>query len=73
LAAPVNTRFAPLENRQAAAERITTAPISFLKDAWRRFKTNKVALLGLTILAIILLAAIFGPMIAKHSYSDQSI
>jgi oligopeptide transport system permease protein len=73
LAAPVNTRFAPLQNRQAAAERITTAPVSFMKDAWRRFRTNRVALLGLSILVIILLAAIIGPMVAKHSYSDQSV
>jgi oligopeptide transport system permease protein len=73
LAAPLNTRFAPLENQQAAAERITTAPISFAKDAWRRFKANRVALFGLAILVVMLLAAIIGPMVANHSYSDQSI
>lgn len=68
-----DSRFAPLPNRQAAAERITTAPISFAADAWRRFKTNKAALAGLVVLLIILLAAFVGPYLAKHSYTEQSV
>ncbi|HYF77109.1 MAG TPA: ABC transporter permease [Symbiobacteriaceae bacterium] len=73
MAAPVDSRFAPLGNRQATAERITTPPISFAKDAWRRFQTNKVAVFGLIMLLILLLASVFGPMFTKHTYSDQSI
>ncbi|HWI63190.1 MAG TPA: ABC transporter permease [Symbiobacteriaceae bacterium] len=68
-----DSRFAPLPNRQAAAERITTPPISFAKDAWRRFKANPMALIGLTVLAIFVLAAFVGPMLAPHSYSEQSL
>ncbi|HWI64233.1 MAG TPA: ABC transporter permease [Symbiobacteriaceae bacterium] len=68
-----DSRFAPLPNRQSAAERITTPPISFLKDAWRRFKANKMALAGLAVLLLFVLAAFIGPYFAKHAYSDQSI
>jgi oligopeptide transport system permease protein len=71
--AAVNSRFAPLPGRQAAAERITTPPISFAKDAWRRFKANPMALLGLALLTILLLASFVGPLFAKHNYSDQSL
>jgi oligopeptide transport system permease protein len=73
LAAPLNTRFAPLPNRQAAAERITTPPASFMSDAWRRFKANRTALFGLVMLTIFLLAAFVGPYLAPHNYSDQSL
>lgn len=66
-------RFAPLPNRQAAAERITTPPIGFWRDVWRRFKHNRVALLGLVILVILAGLAIFGPMLSAHIYTDQDL
>ncbi|MDF2628374.1 MAG: dppC [Symbiobacteriaceae bacterium] len=66
-----DSRFAPLPNRQAAAERITTPPISFAADAWRRFKANPAALAGLVILVLIALAAFVGPYFTEYSYSDQ--
>ncbi|HEY3366278.1 MAG TPA: ABC transporter permease [Symbiobacteriaceae bacterium] len=68
-----DTRFAPLSGRLATAERITTPPISFWRDAWRRFKANPFALMGLTIIVIFALVAIIGPMLAKYSYSDQTL
>ncbi|HLN61386.1 MAG TPA: ABC transporter permease [Symbiobacteriaceae bacterium] len=71
MAAPLNTRFAPLPNRQAAAERITTPPQSFISDAWRRFKANRTALFGLALLVIFFLLAFVGPYLSSHSYADQ--
>ena len=71
MAAPLNTRFAPLPNRQAAAERITTPPISFLADAWRRFKANRMALFGFSVIVLFILAAFLGPLITPHGYADQ--
>lgn len=71
MAAPLNTRFAPLPNRQAAAERITTPPQSFLSDAWRRFKANRTALFGLALLVLFFLLAFVGPYFSSHSYADQ--
>ncbi len=71
--ATLDARFAPLPNRQQAAERITTPPIGFWQDAWRRFRANPLAMVGLGVLAVLTLAAIFGPMLSPHSYSDQSL
>lgn len=73
MVASPDSRFAPLPNRQATAERITTPPISFLADAWRRFKANPMALFGLVLLAIFLLAAFVGPLFTTHGYADQSL
>lgn len=73
MAAPADSRFSPLPNRQAAAERITTPPISFLADAWRRFKANPMALLGLIILLLFLVACFAGPLFAVHDSTTQSL
>lgn len=67
------TEFAPARIRTGEAERITAPPISFWKDAWRRFRANPLAVLGLVLLVTIALAAIVGPELTPYSYSDQSL
>jgi oligopeptide transport system permease protein len=67
------SRFAPLPGRQAEAEKITTAPISFMRDAWRRFKTNRAALLGLALLVVFGVIVTIGPLLSAHNYSDQRL
>jgi oligopeptide transport system permease protein len=44
---------------------------SFWKDAWRRLKQNKVAVISLFIIIFIILLAIVGPFLSPYSYSDQ--
>ena len=43
------------------------------KDVWRRFKRNRLAMLGLFLLIVLVLAAVFAPLIAPHSitYRDS--
>jgi ABC-type dipeptide/oligopeptide/nickel transport system permease subunit len=45
-----------------------------LGDAWRRFRRNRLALIGLVIASLILFAAIFAPLLAPapYDYSDIS-
>jgi len=42
-------------------------------DVWRRFKRNRLAMLGLVLLVVLVLTAIFAPLIAPHSitYRDS--
>ena len=47
--------------------------ISYWKDAMRRFTRNKLAMVMLAILLIIILAAIFGPVISPYTYKGQSV
>lgn len=44
---------------------------TYWQDAWRRLKQNKLAMSGLTLLVLISLMAIFGPLFSPYSYSDQ--
>lgn len=41
---------------------------SFLKDAWKRFKSNKGALISLFIIVLIIIVAIVAPMLSNYQY-----
>ncbi|KYZ76927.1 diguanylate cyclase [Anaerosporomusa subterranea] len=45
----------------------------YWQDSWRRLKRNKAAMLGLWMILVISLLAIFGPLFTAHSYSDQQL
>lgn len=45
--------------------------LTYWKDAWRRLKKNKMAMAGMIGVLIIVLIAIFGPLLTPYNYSDQ--
>lgn len=45
---------------------------SQMRDVWRRFKSNKLAMAGLVIVTIIVLCAVFADVIAPYDYSAQN-
>ena len=49
------------------------AGTSLWRDAWLRLNRNKLAMLGLYILAILTIIALLTPWIAPYSYSDQDL
>jgi oligopeptide transport system permease protein len=51
------------------AERLGRPRVSYLKDAWRRFRENKIATLALIILTIMLFFVVFGPAISGYDYA----
>ena len=40
---------------------------------WQRFKVNRLAVVGAGIIAVMIVLAIFGPMISPYTYADQSL
>jgi ABC-type dipeptide/oligopeptide/nickel transport system permease subunit len=42
-------------------------------DAWRRFRRNRLALVGLVIVAVLLAAALMAPWVAPHDPAKQSL
>jgi oligopeptide transport system permease protein len=46
------------------------APLSYLEDAWLRFKKNRIALFCLFVLLFFCLMSIIGPMIRPYHYAD---
>ena len=48
-------------------------PTSQFQDVWKRFRRNKMALLGGIVVIGLILVAIFAPYIATHNYSSQNL
>ncbi len=72
-----NITFEPndFELRGADTTRLDTnfASQRFWKDAYLRFKQNKGAVFSLVVILLIILLAIFGPMISPYTYQQQNI
>ena len=43
-----------------------------LGETWHQLKKNKFAIVGLVIIVIVLLIAVFAPVLAPYSYDTQS-
>ncbi|MCR4909335.1 MAG: ABC transporter permease [Lachnospiraceae bacterium] len=52
-------------------EKITRPNLSFWQDAWRRLRANRSAFIGLVILIIYALLAIFAPVLSRYGFSDM--
>lgn len=46
---------------------------SYWQDSWSRFKNDPLAMIGLFIIIVITLFAIFGPMLSPYTYDQQNI
>lgn len=55
------------------SEQIARPNLTYWQDAWRRLKTNKVALSSLILLIVLVLMCIIQPMIAGDNYALQNI
>ena len=52
-------------------ETISRPSLSFWQDAWRRFRKNRAAFVGLCIILVYVLLAIFAPMLSKYGFSTM--
>jgi len=65
--------FQRVEMNEQLAERISGKSLSFWQDAWMRLKKNKAAILSLSIILILVLLALFGPMLSGRDAYTQNI
>ena len=68
-----DSMFEPLDSSEKNNEFIAIESKTYLQDAWRRFKKNKLALFGLIFLILITLAAIIIPMVSPFTYDGQDL
>ncbi|WP_134683226.1 ABC transporter permease [Brevibacillus migulae] len=60
--------FEPISVDLRQAEEIKRPSLSFWADAWRRLKMNKVAMASLIFIIVLLLCAIFIPILSSNDY-----
>jgi oligopeptide transport system permease protein len=65
--------FAPVSQERGAAEKIVRESRTFWQDAWAKLRRHPIGMIGLGIVVVIALVAVFGPMLVKGSYSDQDL
>jgi oligopeptide transport system permease protein len=63
----------PLPSELQASEKIVRPSMTYLQDAWRRFRKNPTAMFGLVLVAVIVLLALIGPAVSAHSYWEQDL
>jgi oligopeptide transport system permease protein len=63
----------PAARVAGAAEQIATPSLTYWQDVRQRLWHNRPAMLGLGFLILLVLAAIFGPMVSPHNYYDQDL
>ena len=65
--------FEKLPEEEKNSEFIAVAIKTFAKDAWDRFRKNKLALAGLIFLIVMILLAIIVPQVAPHKFDTQDM
>lgn len=65
--------FEPLPENEKNSEFIAAEPKTYMKDAWLRFKQNKLALIGLAFLAVMVVLAIAVPIFSPYEYDGMDL
>lgn len=63
--------FEPAQIQQSEQEWVRRKPVSFWQDAWRRFRSNWGAMIGLALIVIIGMMAIVGPSMNPYTINEQ--
>ena len=63
--------FEPLNLKDRADAEISTPSKNYWQDVYSRLEKDPLAVLGFVVIALVLLMAIFGPMLSKYEYDEQ--
>jgi oligopeptide transport system permease protein len=65
--------WAPAPRVAGAAEQIAAPSLTYWQDVRQRLWRNRPAMVGLGFIVLLVLAAIFGPIVSPHNYYDQDL
>lgn len=69
--------FTPLSEEEKKFEEIVRPSVGYWADAWRRLKTNKVALFSLVMIGVVIIFATLGPILLEkilgYTYYDTNL
>ncbi len=63
--------FTPINRNEKSAEKISRPVINYWEDVFRRLRQNKLAMLGLSLIVILIIMAVAGRYITGHGYQSQ--
>jgi oligopeptide transport system permease protein len=65
--------FEPVSTNHNEAEKISKPSLSFWKDAFFRYRENKLAMFGTVLIILLLVMAIFAPVFSKYDYETTNL
>ena len=65
--------LAPIADSDRKTDQLAENRVSFRREVFSRLLHNKMAVLGFIVIVIMVLAAIFLPMVYPHGYNDQNL
>ncbi|KAB2496464.1 ABC transporter permease [Priestia endophytica] len=65
--------FEPVSTNHNEAEKISKPSLSFWKDAFLRYRENKLAMFGTVLIILLLVMAIFAPVFSKYDYETTNL
>lgn len=65
--------FEVVPKEEKNLEKVERPSLSYFQDVARRLRKDKMAMLGLSFIIIIALAAILGPMLSRYDYTSQNL
>src|SRR5690606_26762285 len=65
--------FTPIQYTEAETEKIVGESTSYWKDAWRRFRKNKLAIAGIIIIILLAIMSLIGAKLSGHNYFDNDL
>lgn len=66
-------RFTVVGTKHSEVEKISKPSLSFWKDVFYRFRKNKLAMVGVVILILLIIMAIFGPYMSGYDYATNDL
>lgn len=69
----ITDRWAPLARATGAGDSVAAPAPSYWQDVRRRLWQHRPAMAGLVFIVLLVLAAVFGPMLSSHSYRAQDL
>jgi oligopeptide transport system permease protein len=70
---PSKDKWALVPKSMKTGEKIYSVPSTYFHDVRRRLFTNKLAVISLVVIVLLLLIAVFGPMVSRHEYDAQNL
>jgi oligopeptide transport system permease protein len=66
-------RFAPLDGSERAKLRTEAPTIGYWSDVWRRFRMNGAGMVGSSILILLVVMAVIGPLVLPYQYDKVDL
>ena len=60
--------FTPVAGSFSKSNALVRQPVSYWKDAWRRLRSNPIAMISLAVIVVLIVLCVIGPLLRGYDY-----